>query len=98
MKKLFSIICFAAMSFYSGNGYSQVFHENFEIADSVFATATGSGTWALNDHLQTSGVFSDSGSIVSPGDNLILTTMPFSTVGMNGIILSFNHIAKIEFF
>src|SRR5688572_13059143 len=75
---------------------SQIFHENFEYADSVIYS--GSVIWEQNNRLYTSGSYSDSASIQTVGDNASMTTLSFSTVGYNAVFLYFNQICKIEFF
>ncbi len=80
------------------NVYAQIFHEDFEYADSVFHSSTGVGMWAPNDRLSTNGYYCDSVSTLAPGDLAKMTTIPFSTVGYNSLFLYFDHICKIEFF
>ena len=77
---------------------SQIFHENFENPDSVISYSSNisaNAGWILNNRLKTSGAFSDS-SLITAGDTTTLTTIPFSTIGYDTIILSFNHICKIH--
>jgi hypothetical protein len=74
-----------------------LFHENFEVPDSVITTGTNGG-WASNQRLQTSGSTCDSGQITLAGGSIELYTEPFSTVGANNVFLFFNHICKTDFF
>jgi len=69
-----------------------------EIPDSVISSSNGSGAWVLNNQVATSGIYCDSATILNVGDSIVLTTIPFSTVGYDSIFLYFNHICKIEFF
>lgn len=77
---------------------AQVFHENFEVADSVTSWTNGGPGWAPNSRIPYSGSFFDSVAITGIGDTIMLTTNPFSTLGMGNVYLYFHHIAKIEFF
>jgi Secretion system C-terminal sorting domain len=97
MKILLKIIFLHLVTIISANGQT-MFHENFEVPDSVVHSGSGSSGWSLNNRIQTDGLYSDSGYISGPGDSILLQTLSFNTVGRNLIILSFNHIAKIEFF
>lgn len=75
---------------------AQVFHENFEVADSVSSWTNGGPGWAPNSRIPYSGSFCDSATITGIGDTIMLTTNPFSTLGMGNVYLYFHHIAKIE--
>jgi len=79
------------------NVKGQIFHENFENPDSVISSS-GSSQWVLNSRIAASGMQCDSASISLPGDSAILTTISFSTIGLNNVYLYFNQICKIEFF
>ncbi|MGL4596382.1 MAG: hypothetical protein ACRCYO_02575, partial [Bacteroidia bacterium] len=83
--------------FTSLHSYAQtiVFHENFEIADSVIAT--GNPTWTANLTLQVSGLQSYRNPVAA-SDTSWLTTSAFSTTGNSFVILNFSQICKIEFF
>src|SRR6187455_1463578 len=95
MKSTFLILLSA---FLFSNVQSQIFHENMEIPDSVNSSSNGSGAWVLNNQVATSGIYCDSATILNVGDSIVLTTIPFSTVGYDSIFLYFNHICKVEFF
>jgi len=105
-KKLFSFlkipqqmkvtILLLFFSFCSIQLHGQIFHEDFEIPDSV--VYSGSVNWSPNNRISTSASYCDSASIISPGDVATMTTISFSTVGYNAVFLYFNHICKIEFF
>lgn len=76
------------------NAQTIVFHENFEVADSV--TSSGNPTWASDGTLQTDGLFSFRNQIAL-NDSSFLITDAFSTVGNTFVMLDFDHICKIEF-
>jgi len=82
---------------------AQIFHENFDapsLDDSVTSYSSNPPAnvgWTINSRLQTSPTNCDS-AYVTLGDTVILTTDVFSTIGYNTIILSFNHICKVDFF
>jgi uncharacterized repeat protein (TIGR01451 family) len=77
-------------------GQAQVlFSENFEIPDSV--VSSGNPSWAPNQVLQTSGMWSMNNKIAL-NDTSYLTTVAFSTMGQYAVRLRFWHICKIEFF
>src|SRR5689334_19257902 len=77
---------------------AQIFHEDFEVVDSVTYSSNGASNWAQNNNLFSSGNFCDSASLVNPGDFASMTTIPFSTTGYGSVYLYFNQIAKVEFF
>ena len=95
MKKiLITSVCIA--NYFSAN--AQIFHENFEIADSVIATSNNpASNWGISNKLHFSGTSCDSANLTNC-DTLILTTLPFSTVGYSGITLTFMNICKTHFF
>ena len=76
---------------------SIAFHENFEApsnGDSV--VSAGVPTWHIDTlHYDGTQSYRDS---VALGQTATLATIPFSTVGMNYVAISFAHICKIEFF
>jgi hypothetical protein len=98
MKKLTEALLAIVLTVIYQPTLAQIFHENFEIADSVSYYSNSSSNWAPNNRLATSGIYCDSAAIINPGDSIIMTTMQFSTSGMDSVYLYFNHIAKIEFF
>lgn len=71
-----------------------VFHENFEIADSV--VFSGNPLWTPNLTLQSQGLASIRNT-VALNDSSFLITNAFSTVGNSFVMLNFDHICKIEF-
>jgi uncharacterized repeat protein (TIGR01451 family) len=75
-----------------------MFHEDFEVPDSVVHYTPSGMFWGTNSRLQSSGLYSDSVAISSPGDSVVIRTLAFSTIGSNNIYLKFDHISKIEFF
>lgn len=93
MKYFLSLLFVLLCSFHTN---AQIFHENFENPDSV--TSSGAGIWAQNNRIATSGIFSDSASILNPSDVTKMTTISFSTLFTNSVFLYFNHICKIDFF
>ncbi len=95
MRTLFMLI---PSLLFMANAQGQIFHENFENPDSVIATSSGVSQWAINTRLATSGIQSDSATIALPGETATLTTISFSTVGLDSVFLYFNQICKIEFF
>lgn len=95
MKK---IILIFLINISTASVFGQVFHENMEIPDSVFSSSNGTGNWAINNRIFTSGIACDSANLVNPGDSIMLTTISFSTLGLDSVFLYFNHISKIEFF
>lgn len=72
-----------------------VFHETFDIADSVIAT--GNPMWATDPLYQSQGIASHRNQ-VALNDTSWLTTNAFSTMGNTFVILNFDHICKIEAF
>lgn len=70
-----------------------VFHENFEVADSV--VSSGSPLWQPDNTLQTSGIFSTKNA-PSVNGTAYLTTNAFNTTGNTFVLLNFNHICKLE--
>jgi uncharacterized repeat protein (TIGR01451 family) len=98
MKNLFQILFFFILMIIQLNSHAQIFHEDFEIPDSVTYWSSGTASWGQNNRLSTSGISCDSASIQNNGDLIYMTTAPFSTIGMDSVILYFNHICKTEFF
>jgi hypothetical protein len=94
MKKIILLVCciFAVLTV---NAQTLAFHENFETADSV--TATGNPIWSSNTTYQVSGLRSYRNPVVL-NDSSQLTTIPFSTLGNQFVILEFEQICKIQFF
>lgn len=72
-----------------------VFHENFEVADSV--SSSGNPAWQPDASLQTSGSFSTRNQ-PAMSDTAWLTTNAFNTTGNTFVLLNFNHICKLEVF
>jgi hypothetical protein len=97
MKKLTEALLAIVLTVIYQPTLAQIFHENFEIADSVSYYSNSSSNWAPNNRLATSGIYCDSAAIINPGDSIIMTTMQFSTVGIDSVYLYFNHIAKVDF-
>ena len=94
------ILLFAISIFIFSYGQAQtsVFHENFELVDSM--SSSGNPTW-----FQQAGYFTspsncmrDTTVAVSPGvgDSSLLTTISFSTINNFFISLNFKHICKIN--
>jgi hypothetical protein len=96
MKRFFAVVLLCCSCIFSASG-QYLFHENFEVPDSVITNGTNGG-WAPNQRLQTSGLTCDSGQVSQPGGTISLTTIPFSTIGSTALILYFNHICKTDFF
>lgn len=71
-----------------------VFHEGFEVADSV--VATGSPVWGPDLTLQTQGTTSYKNQVALSTQSY-LTTTAFSTVGNTFVLLDFDQICKIEY-
>src|SRR5688572_18954679 len=76
---------------------AQVFSEDFETPP-LAVTSSGSPGWAINSRLQVSGVNSDSSYIDTIGSTSYLTTDAFDCSGNSFVTLTFNSIAKLEFF
>jgi Secretion system C-terminal sorting domain len=76
------------------NAQTVVYHENFEIADSV--TATGTPIWGPDNTLQTQGLTSYKNPVATSTQSY-LTTSVFSTVGNSFVVFDFDQICKIEF-
>jgi hypothetical protein len=72
-----------------------IFHEDFEIADSV--SSSGTPAWVPNSNQQTSGTFSTRNQPAT-SDTAWLTTNVFNTTGNSFVLLNFNHICKLEIF
>src|ERR1044071_2976168 len=71
-----------------------VFHEDFEVADSV--VASGNPTWGPDGTLHSQGSFSFRNQVAT-NDSSFLITNAFSTVGNTFVLLDFDQICKIEF-
>lgn len=71
-----------------------VFHENFEIADSV--VFSGNPLWTPDLTLQSQGLASIRNTVAT-NDSSFMITNTFSTVGNSFVLLNFDHICKIEF-
>ena len=79
------------------NAQTTLFSEDFEGANlNMTSSSTGTNSWGLNTTLFSGGAKSDS-CVVTVGDTTFLTSNSFSTVGNSYLILSFDHICKIEF-
>jgi hypothetical protein len=80
----------------SASMYAQtvVFHENFEVADSV--VFSGNPIWTPDLTLQSQGLASIRNT-VAMNDSSFMITSAFSTVGNSFVLLNFDHICKIEF-
>lgn len=92
MKTLTTLLLFFIL--FNANAQS-LFHEDFENPDSVISS--GNIGFAQCTRIAAGGNACDSSSY-GIGDSCFLTTLPFSTIGQNTVILSFDHIAKIPFF
>lgn len=99
MKSLrYILLLFVLISSVYIKAQTLVFHENFENpsgADSVISSPANA--WGVSSTLYASGTKSDSCQ-VKIQDTTYLTTNTFSTIGMQYVILDFDHICKIEFF
>ncbi len=71
-----------------------VYHENFELADSVISS--GNPTWTPDLTLHAQGLASYKNQVAS-ADTSWLTTTAFNTTGNSSIVLEFDQICKIEF-
>lgn len=78
-----------------GVGQTQVFHEDFEVADSV--VSSGNPVWSSNTTYQAGGLSSFRNQIAL-SDSSRLTTISFSTLGNGFVLLDFDQICKIQFF
>src|SRR4051812_22038803 len=72
---------------------AQLFHEDFEVADSVISSGTPG--WFSNNRVAAGGIFSDS-SYVLQADTSYLEFSFVDTVGYGFYFLSFDHICKID--
>lgn len=85
----------------SAQAQVNVFTEDFEGATLSVSSSSASGNnnnaWALSSNLQSNGNNSDTAQ-VALRDTLYLETNAFSTVGFSNVSLSFDQIAKIDFF
>jgi parallel beta-helix repeat protein len=81
------------------SGQTVVFHEDYELpsgADSVVSSGNApQWHWNATTALSSSGQYSILSSVL-PNDTTHLTTISFSTLGMNYVALSFDQICKIE--
>ncbi|MEO8146265.1 MAG: T9SS type A sorting domain-containing protein [Bacteroidia bacterium] len=93
MKTLLTLITFIFIFNYAKS--QSLFHEDFENPDSV--VSSGNIGFAQCTRIAAGGNACDSSSY-GVGDSCYLTTISFSTVGNSSVILSFDQIAKIEFF
>ncbi|MEO8146264.1 MAG: T9SS type A sorting domain-containing protein [Bacteroidia bacterium] len=93
MKTLLTLITFIFIFSYAKA--QSLFHEDFENPDSV--VSSGSIGFAQCTRISAGGNACDSSSY-GVGDSCYLTTISFSTVGASTVVLSFDQIAKIEFF
>lgn len=93
MKKLtlLGLSAFASAALFS---QTIVYHENFELADSV--SASGTPLWGPDLTLQTQGLTSYKNQ-VGTSTQSYLTTTAFSTVGNTFVLLDFDQICKIEY-
>src|SRR4051812_43029336 len=103
MKKFTITFCLFFLSYLASRGQTfPMYSEDFEIPDSVIdvpAGLTASPGW-VDDSLHVSGIHSYHSSISGVGDTNILETTPFSDngIGLGFITLTFQHIAKVDFF
>jgi hypothetical protein len=93
MKKL-TLLSLAALASAALFSQTVVYHENFEVADSV--TATGTPVWGPDVTLHTQGLTSYKNQVATSTQSY-LTTNAFSTVGNTFILLDFDQICKIEY-
>lgn len=71
-----------------------VFHENFEVPDSV--VFSGNPLWTPNLTFQSQGLASIRNTVAT-NDSSFMITSAFSTVGNSFVLLNFDQICKIEF-
>lgn len=93
MRKLTLLAGFTLASFSLSAQATIVYHEDFEVADSV--VASGTPVWGPDLALQSQGLASYKNQVgASPN---YLTTNAFSTVGNTFILIDFEQICKIEY-
>jgi hypothetical protein len=93
MKK-FTLFCAAALASFTLFSQTIVYHENFEIADSV--VTSGNPAWGPELIYQSQGLASYKNQ-VAMADTSWLTTIAFSTIGNTNVIFEFDQICKIEY-
>ena len=74
---------------------AQLFHEDFEVADSVISS--GNPGWTSNNSVSVGGSFCYTSGIQNAGDTTILSTLFFDCSSASKVFLSFDHICKSEF-
>lgn len=94
MKKFTLFLTGIAISAACFSQATVVYHEDFEIADSV--TASGNPIWIPDATLQSNGLMSYRNTVAT-NDVSYLTTIAFNTTGNTFVLLNFDHICKIEF-
>ena len=93
MKRIvLSLISLFVFSF--ANAQVTVFHENFEVVDSM--SSSGVPTWFQESGFHVSGNFCMRDTVAF-NDSAFLTSTTFSTVGNFNVFLDFFHICKISF-
>jgi hypothetical protein len=76
------------------SGLNTIFHEDFEVVDSM--TTSGAAPWFQESGYHTNGSFCMRDT-VSLGGTAYLTSIPFSTAGDDHVVLYFDQICKISF-
>ncbi|MDQ3108493.1 MAG: hypothetical protein M3R17_01240, partial [Bacteroidota bacterium] len=94
MKKI-TLLCTAVLASFSLFSQTIVYHENFEIADSV--VASGNPAWGPEVTYQAQGLLSYKNQVAA-SDTSWLTTTAFNTVGNTFVFFEFDQICKIEYF
>jgi hypothetical protein len=94
MKKITFLFAALLASFSLFSQVTIVYHEDFEIADSV--VSSGNPTWSPDLTLHSQGLASTKNQVAT-ADTSWLTTTAFSTVGNTFIQLDFDQICKIEY-
>ncbi len=97
MRKLIFTLLLLNCSFLLKAQVDTVFVEDFETPPYA-VTSSGTPGWATNTRLSVSPVTSDSSFIDAPGSISYLETNSFDCTNNSFVTLSFNSIAKIEFF
>ena len=76
-----------------------LFNENFEgTTVNMTSSSTGSGTWVVNNRLQSQGLKSDSATVTMGDTTYLITSSTIDATGLPQLYLQFSHIAKVEFF
>jgi hypothetical protein len=94
MKKITLLFVAVLATFSLFSQVTVVYHENFEVPDSV--VATGNPTWVSETTLASQGVKSYKNQVVA-SDTSWLTTTVMNTTGNTVVLLDFYQICKIEY-